>query len=274
MQQTRPLLRPHTGNFLKLPATHTHLGACGAHAGDGKAVRLVADLRHQHQRGRVLAQIDLLTPIGKNQFFQAHLAALALFHAHDARDIQPQRGEHLARHPYLALATIDQHQVGQARHALGLDGAFGTLGVLRRGGGKVDATRFARGLDHLAVAARQHLAHGGIVVTAGDALDLVAAVFAALHLVVVEHHARRLGGFARRVRDVKTLDGELVKVFGRQVQRFGQRPGAGLLRSFFCQQTGQLQVGVLLRHVQPGAALFAGLVDRRHTHTTLVAQCL
>ena len=35
----------------------------------------------------------------------------------------------------------------------------------------------------------KHLAHGGIVVAAGDAVELVAPVLAALQLVVMEHHA-------------------------------------------------------------------------------------
>src|SRR6218665_3531260 len=113
-----------------------------------------------------------------SQFFQAHLAAFALFHAHDARQIQAQGREPLARHADLALAAVDQHQVGQAR--LALRGRSGP-------GCTVDATGFVRGLGQLAVAAREHLAHRGVVVTAGDAIDLVAAVLAALHLVVVEH---------------------------------------------------------------------------------------
>ncbi len=230
---------------------------------------LVADLGDQHQRGRILAQIDLFAPVGKHQFFQPDLAALAFFHTHDAREVQPERREHLARHAHLALAAVDQHQVRQARHALG---PGGLLDPRRRVGRKVDAPGLARGLGHLAVTASEHLAHGGVVVSARDAFDLVAAVFAALHLVVVEHHARGLGGFARRVRDVKALDGELVQVFGWQVQCLGQRAGARLLRAFLGQQPGQLQVGVLLRHVQPGAALLARLVDGMHAHTALLGQ--
>jgi ribonucleotide monophosphatase NagD (HAD superfamily) len=54
-----------------------------AHAGDGKPVGLVTNLGHQHQRGRVFAQIDLVAAIGKHQLFQPHLAALAFFNAHD-----------------------------------------------------------------------------------------------------------------------------------------------------------------------------------------------
>ena len=78
---------------------------------------LVTDLRHQHQGGGVASQVDLLAAIGEHQLFQAHLAALALLHPDDARQIEPQFSEHLARHGHLALAPIDQHQVGQPRLA-------------------------------------------------------------------------------------------------------------------------------------------------------------
>ena len=87
----------------------------------------------------------------------------------------------------------------------------------------------AQGFGQLAVAAHQHLTHGGIVVAAGDALDVVAAVFAALHLVLAKHHARGLRRLACRVRNVETLDVQLVQVVGCQVQRIGQCAGAGLL---------------------------------------------
>ena len=76
------------------------------------------------------------------------------------------------------------------------------------------------------------------------------------------------------MRDVETLDGELVQVFGRQIQRLGQGPRAGLLRALFRQQACQLQVGVLLRHVQPRAALLARLVDGVDAQAGLIRQRL
>ncbi len=59
--------------------------------------------------------VDLVAAVGKDQFFQADLAALALLHADDQRQVQAQLLEHLARHRHLALAAVDQHQVGQPR---------------------------------------------------------------------------------------------------------------------------------------------------------------
>ena len=92
--------------------------------------------------------------------------------------------------------------------------------------------------------------------------------------MVVEHHARCLGGFARSVRNVEALDRELVQVLRRQVQCLGQGTRAGLLRALFRQKAGQLQVGVLLRHVEPGTALLARLVDGMYAHTGLLGQCV
>lgn len=59
---------------------------------------------------------------------------------------------------------------------------------------------------------------------------------------MVEHHARRLGGLARRVRNVKALDREGIEVLFAQVQRLGEGPGTRLLRTLFGQQAGQLDV--------------------------------
>ena len=72
---------------------------------------------------------------------------------------------------------------------------------------------------------------------------------------MLEHHARSLGGLARRVTDVEALDAQSVQhgLVGIQVQRFGQRHGAGRLGTGFAQGPRQGQFGVLLRLLQPGA---------------------
>ena len=56
--------------------------------------------------------------VGEHQFLEADLAALALLHADDQRQVQAQFREHLARHADLAAPAVDQHQVGQARAAV------------------------------------------------------------------------------------------------------------------------------------------------------------
>ena len=118
-------------------------GAARAHAGDREAVRLVADLRHQHQRRRVVAQHERRPAVGEDQFLEPDLAPLALLDADDQRQVEPEFLEHLARHRHLALAAVDQHQVGQAH--LPSPTRLGQLGVARD----------------------QHLAHRGVVVAAG-----------------------------------------------------------------------------------------------------------
>ena len=164
-------------------------------------MRLVADLRHQHQRRRIRWQAELGSLVGKHQFFQAHFAALAFFHAHQSRHIQIQRHKHFTGHADLAFAAVNQHQVGK-------------LGFTQ-----------TNGFSQLAVAARQHLAHGGVIVATGDALDVVAAVFTGLHFVVVKHHAGGLRGLASRMRNVKTLDTQAVQVFHCHVQSIYQGTG-------------------------------------------------
>jgi hypothetical protein len=163
-----------------------HAGTARAHAGDGKAVRLVADLRHQHQGRRVVPEPHLGAAVGEHQFLQTDLAALALLDADDQAEVQAQFLEHLARHRHLAAPAVDQHQVGQARTARlraaalagagprpvpgGDSGGDSATGPRHRLGAPA-ATASASG-----IAARQHLAHRGVVVAAGDAFDVEAAV--------------------------------------------------------------------------------------------------
>ena len=92
--------------------------------------------------------------------------------------------------------------------------------------------------------------------------------------MVVKHHARRLRGLARRVRDVEALDRQVIQALHRQIQRLGERARARLLRTLLGQQARQLNVGVLLRHVEPGPALLARLVHRHRTLAGLLPKCV
>ena len=174
LQQLRAFLRADAGDVLEAAAAGAHAGAAGPHAGDREAVRLVADLGDEHQRCRIAAQRDLRTAVGEHQFLQPDLAAFALLDADDPREVDAEFGEHLARHADLPASAVDQHQVRQARLAA------------------------ARRLDQLRVAPHQHLAHRRVVVAGGDAVDVVAPVLRALHLVGLEDDARGLGRFAAR----------------------------------------------------------------------------
>src|SRR5471032_172247 len=222
------------------------LGALGAHAGDGEAVRLVADLRHQHQRRRFLAQLLRGPAVDEHQRLQADAPPFPFGDADDQADVQPQFGEHLARHLDLALAAVDQHHVRHDAVAVG----------------------------DLFVAAHQHLAHRRVIVAGGDVVDVVAAVFAVLHLVVVEHHARGLRGLALRVRDVEALHPQRVDVFRLQLQRLHQRARARLLRALLRQQPRQRDLRALLRQLQPFAALVMRLEDQVDAVAALLLQGL
>src|SRR6188768_2975128 len=53
LQQARPLLRPDARDVLERAGAGADLGAARPHSRDREAVRLVADLRDQHQRRRL-----------------------------------------------------------------------------------------------------------------------------------------------------------------------------------------------------------------------------
>ena len=89
------------------------LAALRAHAGNREAVRLVADLRDQHQRGAFLAEFERCAAIGENQGFEADFAPFAFRHANQHAGIEAQFSEHLPRDLDLSLAAIDQHDVRQ-----------------------------------------------------------------------------------------------------------------------------------------------------------------
>ena len=92
--------------------------------------------------------------------------------------------------------------------------------------------------------------------------------------MVVKHHAGGLRGLARRVRNVEALDRQGIEVFLRQIQRLGQGARARLLRARLGQQARQLQVGILARHVEPGAVLTTRLVHHAHALSGLLRQRL
>ena len=162
LQQSRALLRADAGDVFEPAAAGAHPGTARAHAGDREAVRLVADLRHQHQRGRVVAEVHLGAAVGEHQLLQADLAALALLDADDQRQVESQFLEHLARHATWPRPPSTSTRSGSRACTL----AFGAVGQL----------------GQLGVAAHQHLAHRGVVVARRDAVDVEAAVLRALHL--------------------------------------------------------------------------------------------
>ncbi len=107
LQQARAPFRTNARDVGELAAVNTYPGPLGTHAGDGKTMRFVAYLGHQHQRCGVPTQIQLVTPIGKNQFFKSDFAPGPLFDTDNHRKIEPQFLEHGARHTDLAAPTVE-----------------------------------------------------------------------------------------------------------------------------------------------------------------------
>src|ERR1700687_4718064 len=93
------------------PRRLPRLGALRAHPGDREAVRLVADLRNEHQRRALLAEFERRTAIGENQRFETDLAAPALRDTDEHAMVEAQFAEPLPRDLDLPLAAIDQYDV-------------------------------------------------------------------------------------------------------------------------------------------------------------------
>jgi hypothetical protein len=72
---------------------------------------LVANLRHQHQRGGIVPQVDLFASIGKDQLLQADLAPVALLDTDQQRQTDAQCAEDLARYRDLPLPTVHEYQI-------------------------------------------------------------------------------------------------------------------------------------------------------------------
>src|SRR5438105_3465541 len=83
LQQLGAFLGTDPGDVFEPAPARAHTRAARAHAGDREAVRLVANLRHEHQRRRIATEVDLLAAVGEHQLFEADLAPLALLDAND-----------------------------------------------------------------------------------------------------------------------------------------------------------------------------------------------
>ena len=117
----------------------------------------------------------------------------------------------------------------------------------------------------LSIASLEHLAHGGVIVPASNAVNVVASVLGALHLVAFKHNTGGLRRLSGCVGNVETLDAQRLQISLGQIECLRQRACSGLLRALFGQQACQLQRHVGLCHFEPGAALLAGLMDHCHS---------
>src|SRR5664280_1111159 len=245
LQQFGAFSRADTGNLLEPARSGANTGTARPHSGDRKAMRFVADLRDEHERRRLAAEPDLGPPIGEDELLEPDLAPFALLDADDARKLDAEFLEHFFGDADLALAAVDENNVGQPRRAL------------------------ARRLDEFGVAARQHLAHRRVIVARRDTGDVVAAVLRTLHLVRLEDNAGALSRLAGRVADVETFDTKRVQILDGDFERLDQGAGARLLRALLGKQLRQAQGRALDAHVEPGPTLLTRLVLHRHLHSCL-----
>ena len=129
--------------------------------GDGEAVHLLLNPPDEGEEGRAVLDADLL-PLRRHQ--RAGAVAVVLDHAED-RHLQPQRGERRLRGTGMALAAVDQQEVGQLAELL-------------------------VPVEIAPEAPRQHLLHGAVVVGVVERLDLEAPVVALEGPPVAEHDHR------------------------------------------------------------------------------------
>ena len=88
------------------------LAAARAVAGDGEAVRFVADGLDQMQPRIVARKLNTALRISADQLFQPRLALRALGHAEEEDVVHSQFRQEFPCHAHLALAAVDQDQVG------------------------------------------------------------------------------------------------------------------------------------------------------------------
>src|SRR2546425_6483682 len=232
-QQLPAALGADPGDALQA-GSRAALGAARAVAGDGEAVRLVADPLYQVQASVVGRKPH--RALADPQLLQARLSLRPLGDA-DQRDVgEAGLRQRLFCRFHLPLAAADEDQVG------------------------ADALP-AR---DPAVAARERLSQRAVIVAGGDALDVVAAVFAAAHVHAVVYHARGYRRLAHGMTDIEAFD-SLHRI--REPEPFAQRgeprPLSALLRE---PRLERLQ-RVLLRHLEPRAALGRG--PREDAHAAL-----
>lgn len=122
--------------------------------------------------------------VGKRQYELLHTGfALRAFGNADQRDVQPEFFPYRYGYADLPFAAVNQHGI---RPFDGLAVGFGFL--------------------HFAVTARQHFAHGGVVVAGFGGRDVVAAVLRGLDVLLIVHDAGGDGGFALGVADVEAFE--------------------------------------------------------------------
>ena len=178
--------------------------------GVGEAVGLVADPLQQEQRLGLAGDVDRVGPAG-------HVDLLEPLGQRRDRDllVEAEVAHDPLGHGQLALAAVDQQQLRRVGEPPGPLAPLADRAVpLDEVGGE---------------AAGQHLLHGGVVVVAGDVLDLEAAVLALLGQAVLHHHHRADVVGALEVGHVVALDAQRRLGQAEQVLQLVERPGPAVV---------------------------------------------
>ena len=238
LEQLGAALIAHAGDLIQRRAAHLFAAQLAVIL-DGKPVDLLlhpADECEQRRCGRNAE----LTAVRRDK--GAGTVMVVLDHA-EARHGQPERIEHLLAHMNVAQTAVYHERIRQRRELF--------VAV------------------HIALhAAREHLAHGGVVVLpAGRARDLELAVVALFRLSLVkdDHRADRI--LSREVGDVIRLQPERQRRHAgdilQQLERFMPPLGLflssfDLLEGVFLREAGQHPAFAALRHGQLDLALRDG----------------
>ena len=202
------------------------LAAARAMAGDGEAVRLVADLLDEVQRRMVGRQAPRLLLAREEELLHARACAPRPW---------PRRSSRIWCRPRSAITPR------------------AALSCPRPPSMRIRSGVLPSPVGELAVAPLERVAHGGVVVARLDALHVVAPVLGVLHRALVVDHARGDGRLAHGVADVEALDAL------RSAPRRRGIPAAPPTRAscVACAESRwpMRERGVLARHVEPRARL-------------------
>jgi len=241
LEQGRAALGADAGDVFE-PARVAGLLALLAMARDREAVRLVAHALDQVQRGRFGARPQGFAAGTEDQRLVPRPALDAFGHADDEHLRDSEIGEHVECLSHLALATVDQENVGKIQFL------------------PLSPGRSIRGRGLCGAASKtplQRLPHRRVVVTRLDAGDVVTAVLRLDRPFRPVDDAGRHCRLAHRVADIETF--QTLRHFV-ETKQIAQRFEAFALRLVARQARGQRAFRVLRRQFEETRAFGADAV--------------
>jgi hypothetical protein len=179
---------------------------------------LVAYLLHEVQCGRIWRQYKRLPSAQQEQLFHAGTPVRPFGHAQQQDICHPQVADNRGRRRQLALATIDQEDIGQ----------------------------FSLAGQYALVAPFQCLAHRRIIVTRGDSANIETPVIGLAGSAIDKHDA---GGHRLLALDMADIEALQALRRLRQLQGLLQGLKACARIAGTCQARRQRQGGIVLRHL-------------------------